>query len=157
MIFFCRMGSCDLCGREAALQQAEIERVELSVCPSCVRHGKQKAPASQSFVPRKQHIAREAPVERLVDNFSHLLRRAREKQQMTQDDFAAFLQERSSTVAKWESGALQPDIAVARKLERKLGVSLVEKEESVSAVLEKKKMVKDELTLGDFVKVKKRV
>ncbi|MDP3640726.1 MAG: multiprotein-bridging factor 1 family protein [Nanoarchaeota archaeon] len=150
------MGSCDLCGREAALQQAEIEGVELSVCSSCVRHGKQKAPAPQSFVPRKQHAAQEAPVERLVDNFSLLLRRAREKKQMTQDVFAAFLQERSSTVAKWELGDLQPDIAVARKLERKLGVSLVETEESVSAVPEKKRAAKDELTLGDFFKVKRK-
>ncbi|HLC98068.1 MAG TPA: multiprotein-bridging factor 1 family protein [Candidatus Nanoarchaeia archaeon] len=151
------MSSCDLCGREAELHRAEIEGVELSVCSSCVRHGKQKAPVPQSFVPRKQHIAREAPVERLVENFSCLLRRSREARQMTQNDFAAFLQERSSTVAKWESGALQPDIAVARKLERKLGVSLVEKEESVSAVLEKKRAAKDELTLGDFLKVKRKV
>lgn len=156
MILFSRMGSCDLCGREAALQQAEIEGVELSVCPSCVRHGKQKAPASQSFISRKQHFVREAPAERIVDNFSLLLRRFREKKQMTQDDFAAFLQERSSTVAKWESGALQPDIAVARKLEKKLGILLVEKEESAPSVLEKKRTAKDELTLGDFVKVKRK-
>ena len=75
---------------------------------------------------------------------------------MSQEDFAKFLNERESIVAKWEQGSLRPRIDTARRLERKLGIRLVEKEEETSEDVDVPKVKKDEFTLGDFIKVRKR-
>jgi len=66
------------------------------------------------------------------------------------------LQEKESIVAKWEQGRMQPSVDVARRLEKILGVSLVV--EDVEQLVEREKNVRgDVLTLGDFMKVRKKV
>jgi len=84
-----------------------------------------------------------------------LLRSARESRGMSQEDFAKFLNERSSIVAKWESNGLKPRIGIAKKLSKLLNVNLVERDKK--KVFEQKKYKKDEgFTLGDFIKVRKK-
>ncbi|MBI2627673.1 helix-turn-helix domain-containing protein, partial [Candidatus Nomurabacteria bacterium] len=69
---------------------------------------------------------------------------------------ARYLQERESIVAKWEQGKMQPSVDIARRLERILGLSLVV--EDVEQAFEKEKNSKPEgFTLGDFMKVRKKV
>ncbi len=153
-----------MCGRKAGLVLAEVEGVELNVCPDCARHGIIKkriaassfassaAPASFS---RQQFIQKEGPEFKVVDNYSSLIRAVREKKGMKQEDFARLLNERESIVAKWESGSLKPGIDTANKVGRVLGINLVEEEQEVAAKMETGKRG-GELTLGDLVKVRKR-
>ena len=93
---------------------------------------------------------------KIVSNYAQLIRSAREAKQMKQEDFAKFLNEKESILAKWESGSLKLRLDVARKLEKVLGVKLLEKDESEEIKLDNKKKVADGFTLGDFVKVRKR-
>jgi ribosome-binding protein aMBF1 (putative translation factor) len=76
---------------------------------------------------------------------------------MTQEEFANSLNEKESILAKWESGTLRPRLNIARQLERLLNLVLVEKDVVGSVEIDKKKKgPSDELTLGDFIKVRKR-
>ncbi|MDO8511236.1 MAG: multiprotein-bridging factor 1 family protein [Nanoarchaeota archaeon] len=148
------MASCDMCGRQGDLVTAEVERVEMKVCPNCARFGmiKRKADAA----PLLQKKLHKEPAFRVTANYAAVLRQAREKQKLSQEDFARFLQEKESIVAKWEQGRMQPSVEVARQLEKILGVSLVM--EDIEQSFEKDKNAKsDGFTLGDFMKVRKKV
>lgn len=153
------MPGCEMCGREGDLVPAEVEGVELKLCPKCTKYGKvksRKGPFSNFSLPSKP-ILKESPEFKIVPNFSELIRSARENSKLSQEDFAKFLNERESIIAKWESGSLSPSLDLARKLERALGIKLVEKEEpSTVEKLAPEKRNSDEFTLGDFIKVRKR-
>lgn len=148
------MPSCELCGKGGPLVIADIEGIELKVCSPCGRLGNLK---KQILVaPQKRFVPQaEAPEVAVVDNFASLFRSAREEREMNQEEFAHFLNERESMVPKWESGQLKPDLDTAQRIGRKLGITLVEREEAISVNLDAPKKA-EELTLGDFVKMRKR-
>jgi putative transcription factor len=153
------MALCEMCGKESQLILAEIEGGELNVCSGCVKYGTvQKKTHNKNFVPvRKNFSKQNTPEFKVVGNYSDLLRSARENKGMKQEDFAKFLNEKESIFTKWESGSLKPRLDVARRLERVLGIKLVERDEIKSVDSEKKKKGgSDEFTLGDFIKIKKR-
>lgn len=148
------MSSCDMCGKETALVTAEVENVDLKVCQNCARFGvvRQKADVPH-FQPQKMH---KDPALRVTANYASIVRQIREKRGLSQEDFAKFLQERESIVAKWEQGRMQPSVEMARRLEKILGVSLIV--EDVEQAFEKEnKNRADGFTLGDFVKVRKKI
>ena len=70
---------------------------------------------------------------------------------LKQKEFAKFLAERESLIHKMESGTYTPSIELARKLERQLGISLVEQKEVKTQKLEKKA---SKFTIGDIIKIK---
>ncbi|MEK6905852.1 MAG: multiprotein bridging factor aMBF1 [Nanoarchaeota archaeon] len=148
------MASCDMCGKQGNLLTADVEGVEMTVCQNCARFGTIKRKVDTVFVPQKK-MHQEQPL-RVTANYASLLRQAREKQGLSQEDFAHSLQEKESIVAKWEQGRMQPSVEVARRLEKILGVSLVVEE--VEQLFEKDKSARgDSFTLGDFMKVRKKV
>ena len=142
-----------MCGKQGDLLTAEVEGVEMTVCQNCTRFGTIKRKTDAVRVPQKK-MHQEQPL-RVTVNYASLLRQAREKQGLSQEDFARSLQEKESIVAKWEQGRMQPSVEVARRLEKILGVSLVVEE--VEQLFEKEKSVHGEgFTLGDFMKVRKK-
>ncbi len=142
-----------MCGRQGGLVTAEVERVEMNVCQNCAKFGTIKIRADAVRVSQKK-MHKEQPF-RVVSQYASVLRQAREKQGLSQEDFARFLQEKESIVAKWEQGRMQPSVDVARRLEKILGISLVV--EDVEQVVEKEQHKRvDGFTLGDFMKVRKR-
>ena len=143
-----------MCGKETGLVLAEIEKVEMKVCQNCAKYGVIRRRADEVRVSSKK--MHHEPAFRVTDNYASILRQAREKQGLSQEDFARYLQERESIVAKWEQGKMQPSVDIARRLERILGLSLVV--EDVEQAFEKEKNSKPEgFTLGDFMKVRKKV
>jgi len=146
------MASCDMCGRQGSLVAAEVEGIGMSVCQACSKFGVVRKRADEVPVPQKK-MHRE-PALRITENYASLLRKAREKKGLTQEDFAKYLQERESVVAKWEQGRMRPSVDVARRLEKLLGVSLVVEEVEQTFVKEKTRT--EGFTLGDFVKIRKK-
>ncbi len=147
------MACCDMCGKETSLVTAEVENVEMKVCQNCSRFGvvRQKADVPH-FQQQKMH---KDPALKVTANYASIVRQIREKRGLSQEDFAKFLQERESIVAKWEQGKMQPSVEVARRLEKVLGVSLVV--EDIEQSFEKEKSARSEgFTLGDFMKVRKK-
>ena len=154
------MTICEMCGKEANLVNADVEGVELKLCSNCSKYGVVKKNPNkflkkQSFYSNKKFIKKDKPEFRLVHNYPSLLKSARESKGMNQEDFANFLNERVSIITKWESGNLKPQIGIARKLEKILGVILVE-EDKKKIFEQKDKRREESFTLGDFIKVRKR-
>ncbi len=149
--------NCDLCGRiEERLNRALVEGVELNVCSACSKFGKVLAPVKK-FVPkipaRKEPVEeKEEKIELLVEGYSDIIKKKREAIGLTQKDFAKKINEKESIVHKIEVGAFEPSLALAKKLEKELGVKLIEEHEEKHETFKRKK--EEGFTLGDFIKIK---
>ena len=154
--------NCDLCGKiEERLNRALIEGVELSVCSACSKFGKiivaihRPSPKEQhkQFQKRMQVKEKEKRVDLLVDDYAGIIKKRRESMGLGQKDFAGRINEKESTIHKIETGALEPSLHLAKKLEKALGVKLIEEyEESHESF---KGGREEGFTLGDFIKIKK--
>ena len=147
--------NCEMCGK-AASAVARIEGAQLTVCASCARHGTLVRQLPQAQKPSKKMPAPEKSKEELIEqvrpDVARLLRQHREKLKLNQEQFAARLQIRASTYNHYESGAITPDIATARKLEHVLGVPLVVHVKVGG--MEMKKADGRSMTMADFIKRK---
>ena len=158
---------CELCGTEVArTRPVSIEGTVLNVGPECERFGvAASAPVQRSrtrgappaVAERLERRARrmtpkdvyaEAGDEDVVGDFAARIRQARETRGWKQVDLGAKINERASVIAKLESGAMWPDDALLRKLERTLGIRLKGK---VTPVAVKKQAPKGPVTLGDLI------
>jgi len=151
--------NCDLCGKvEDSLVKTNIEGVELDVCSACSKFGKVIAPVHRPS-PKEQHKQFQShahakeKVELLVEGYASIIKKLRESKGLTQKDFANKINEKESTIHHIEIGSLEPNLQLAKKLEKALGVKLTEQYEERHESHNKKK---DEgFTLGDFIKIKR--
>lgn len=145
---------CDLCGKEGEMFPVVIEGSTLQACKTCSSLGERKAKVSSK--PKKKEnkgFDIEEEVESLVDGFGFKVREARENMGLSQGDMAAKLAEKESLLQKVESG-VEPSMELARKLEKKLNLKLLEKKKV--SYDKKKSSDEGELTLGDMVDIKKK-
>lgn len=153
-----KMPSCEMCGREDNLVLVELEGSRLQVCQNCGKHGKRIGRTEIKKVikaPKRLKLVKEEIEEEVISDFAPKLRKAREKRGLTQEDFANLLNEKESLLQKWESGNLTPKIEIAKKLERMLGINFV-KQVKEAKLVPSMKTQSGEMTLGDFIKVRKR-
>ncbi len=156
---------CDLCGKETdEIYKAEIEGSVFNVCRDCASLGriiskvstKSHNKVAKSF--KKQQRVEKEVIQVIVPDYAKIIRSAREKAGLKQEELAKKIAEKDSLIHAIESGKHEPPIAVARKLERALGIHLITEEE-VSYKEPKKSNSKDqsdEITLGDIIKIRKR-
>ena len=155
--------NCDLCGRvEENLSRTLIENVELNVCKECSKFGKVLAPVKR-YSPKEQHkmmqkaqqshAPKEEKIEIIVENYAELIKKKRESKGMSQKDFALKINEKESTMHHIETGASEPSMELAKKLERALGLKLIEHHEEQHGISKRK--MEEGFTLGDFIKAKK--
>lgn len=125
---------CEICGREIGGEPipVEVDKAVLYVCRSCAtRYGKraiaQPTPQRrQQLQPRpKQPVSRVIRNVELVDNFGELIKKSRENLGLSREALAAMLGVKETVLRRIESGQLQPDVALARKLEKALGIKLL--------------------------------
>ena len=169
------MPTCEICGREChSTREISLEGAQLYACSRCAELGKpvprSKKPRNQSSSPRRSlpfapprtlsstrpTSVRTRPQRRElvpVEDFTKLIRQAREQRGWAQKDVASQLHERTSVIAKVESGKMPPTISLARKLERLFKLTLLEEAESVdlSPVASQ-----SSTTLGDVVQIKRK-
>lgn len=146
---------CEICGRPIKGKGREIfvERAKLTVCKNCVRYGtpvreKPRKSPQKSIFPRTK-----ADFEIREDYFK-VVKKAREKQNLTQKQLASQINEKESVIHRIETGHMRPSRKLARKLENALDVKLLEKVEEPKIVHRRGHF--DELTIGDIIKIKKR-
>ncbi len=159
---------CEICGRTTSNPYTVyIEGARLVVCESCARRYKNAEPM---FVNKKK--ARKRPKQQpkkktvektfeIVPDYAKIIKEAREKRGMKLEDLAKAIAEAESEMHKIERGELVPELKVAEKLEKFLGIKLIreiteEELEKESEVAEKYKPKDVELTLGDIVVIKKK-
>lgn len=141
-----------MCGKESSLFNAEIEGVVLQVCKDCAKYGKvlsrvrdpnfeqdsKREPSrtgrdgrfGSRFGYKNRLSAKEEPLEVISDNYSNLIRNTREKKGIKQEDFAKIINEKWSLVSGIESGKIKPSIELAKKIEKNLGIKIVEEIEN---------------------------
>ncbi len=158
---------CELCGAEVSrTKNVAIESSVLAVCSECARFGQevtvpvvrrgslppviaQRLEARQRRQTPRDVYATPAAQE-LAEDFPMRIREAREVRGWKQADLGAKINERASVIAKLESGAITPGDSLVKKLERELGIKLMEKPEPVVV---KKAQASGGITLGDLVKL----
>ena len=151
---------CELCGKEAVLFKTEIEGSVLNVCEGCSKFGTviSKIKTEQEVKKEEKrmivHEAKEEAVETIVEGYALLIKNAREKMNLKQEEFAKKINEKVSVVQHLENASITPSIALARKLERFLGIRLVELEEY--EFTPGKKESGEVMTIGDVIKVKSK-
>lgn len=146
------MAECEMCGENVPrLIKARIESAVMMVCEKCLKYGtpvekKRETPKTvvlptQPARPRPQPVSKPAAsktVSRresdremedtfLIDGFGEAIKSARERIGWTQDDLAKKIMEKKNVLSSIERGALMPDLKTARKLEKTLGIKLIEK------------------------------
>ena len=148
------MAACEMCGKEDEIVTALVEGVQLSVCQNCSAFGKIiKKPISVKKMPdvKKIPLQEREIIQSIREEYSSLIKGKREKMGLKQKEFAKFLSEKESMIHKIESGLYVPSLALARKIEKQLGISLVEEREVLPQHMKTKK---ETFTIGDIIKVK---
>lgn len=147
---------CEVCGRpSSSLKRVLVEGAELLVCPACRKYGiplRHKPAVNKAILrPKHQKKVRSKSSEDflvLVPNYASLIRKARERMGLSQEDFAKKLNEKLSLIKKIEQGRMEPTIPLARKIEKFLSIRLVTSlSEPESSYVSKGR----EVTLGDII------
>lgn len=148
---------CDMCGSSGSMFKAEVEGAVLTVCQNCSRFGKILGVVKQHEVEKiRQKKAEEKPeaMDIIVDNYAEKIRKGREELGLTQKDFAKKLNEKESLIHQLESGNFHPNIELAKKLQKALGIKLIEEYEEKHEELRHEKA--EGFTIGDFIKTKNK-
>ena len=163
---------CELCGGEirGAPRTVHIEGAELRVCVPCSKYGtevqKPRTPAAGPAAVQRPGSPRtpQPPVQRrrrdlfdrmegeIAEDYSERIRKARQAKGWTEKQLALEIMERELLIKKVEKGDLIPEEELRKKLEKVLGISLLE------AAGEEVKSPKGKgmtTTLGDIISIKK--
>ena len=154
---------CELCGKEGELYKVRIEGSILNVCKQCSAYGEviSRVKVSKPIfkVKKAENVAsgeEEETIESVVEDYAKLVREKREALGLTQEELARKLNEKESIIHKIETGCYTPTIALAKKLERFLGIKLVTEEKITKPKLATKPRDDEHLTLADAIRLKKR-
>lgn len=160
---------CEICGKKIVGQPitTKIDGSAMKVCKDCSKFGKiQRPPSKPAHGRRPQGAARggKTPQRRprrrettyeLLEDHNVIIRQAREKKGWSREDFGKKINEKVSVVSRIETGHMVPDIKLARKIERILGVVLLEKLEDTTDEEFKAGSLQG-ATIGDIARIKKQ-
>lgn len=166
---------CEICGKpiEGRPIRTKIDGSVLEVCKDCSKYGrvqrdtplerkfvsrnKKGKPAKKSPQARKQppRRPRDEPMDELVEDFNVVVRQARESKGWSREELGAKIYEKVSVINRIESGKMEPDVKLAKKLEKTLNITLIEKYDDVD--LESyRSSASGPNTLGSIVKIKRK-
>lgn len=152
--------SCDICGRDEARAIILIEGAKMVACGRCAHNGKILHRLDDEGV----EIAGRPPPrgsmemsQEIVENYGKIIRRARDSMGVKMSVIAEKIMEKESYLDGIEKERLKPTFEVAKKLEKELGIILIEKVESeVLPDTATKRGKFTEPTLGDALFEKKK-
>ena len=154
---------CEMCGAPLKGKGITVsyEGSIITVCPSCYNKIKKAA----KVVDEKQLIKKNEAKKKIkalapklstevelevVDDYYKLIKEARERLGLSQQQLAQQLKVSENIIKRFESGKLKPTIQQARQLEKILGIKLLRPVESE----EESEEADFELTLGDVVNIR---
>lgn len=168
--------NCEICGTELKGEpyKTKIDNSTMLTCKECSKYGKvQRKPQpkpkknakqnnnynrynnNNNSRPKKVYSKPREPDYEIVEDYSKIIRQAREKQKLTQKQLGEKIYERESVITHIEAGKMVPEIKIARKLEKILRVKIIEKLES--DVQEFKDVGRyREATIGDIARIKRK-
>ena len=147
------MADCELCGEREATTYAIIEGVKLHVCSRCARFGKEIKERRKALVkPKSKHIERFVDVR---DDFANIISKAIRERGIRFEDLAKSINESESYIRRIARGSTTPKIETAKKLERALGIKLLEEVRGQTESAEGE-MTEGRITIGDIIEIKKK-
>ncbi|MEK6981929.1 MAG: multiprotein-bridging factor 1 family protein [Candidatus Micrarchaeota archaeon] len=120
---------CEICGKNDAFNLAIIEGAKVSACANCSRFGSVigKLGKEEGDIIQTPAYTSNEIVEEIIEDAPKIIRDARTRAQMSIGDLATRLREQAHYLEKIEKGQLTPSLTIARKLEKVLHVTLVER------------------------------
>ncbi|MEM4259611.1 MAG: multiprotein bridging factor aMBF1 [Candidatus Woesearchaeota archaeon] len=154
--------NCEMCGATNAGYIILVEGVRMTVCEECSKFGEiVKKPVVPKEKEKKesniQRALRPKPtdlIEKLIPDYGNIIKKKREQLGLKQEDFAKMLNIKESVLHKIESERFKPDIEMAKHIEKRLKIKIVEIEKDDEKV-EYGNFKNGTLTIGD-VMIKKR-
>ena len=129
---------CEICGNtiRGPTDTIEVDGGLFRVCSTCSKLGKsvklpQKNQSPRHFISKSKPINRtyeDSDVELRID-FNKIIKSAREKKGISQDEMGKRINEKISVIRHLETGTLKPNDMLSRKLERFLKIQLLLPEE----------------------------
>ncbi len=167
-----------MCGKDVPnTLSMMVEGTKLNLCPSCAKFGDSHGPSNRSdngAYPSTgaNRAAIEERLEKrerrmqtrdiyaanggteLISDYGAVVRKARQKAGMNEEDFARSINEKKGIILKVESQSLVPDDKLVTKLEKALNIKLKEVIKDGEVVGGGPKS--NGMTLGNFIKVEKK-
>lgn len=157
---------CEICGKNTSTRRVVIDGVEMSVCASCSKFGKDSAPgqiAGASARARIQQIMAKPTrsqdiysriTDELVSDYGQRIREARIAKRMEIKDVGKAINEKHTVLLKVEEGSMRPSDELVKKLEKLLEIKLKTTETPIAP--QRTFSASGGMTLGDFIKIKKK-
>ncbi|ADL58719.1 MULTISPECIES: multiprotein bridging factor aMBF1 [Methanothermobacter] len=130
---------CEICGKKIVGKpvKTKIDSSVMDVCRECSKFGKIIREPSRPR-PTKAGVRRapkrsRRPMETLyevVEGYGEIIRAERESRGWSREDLAERINEKVSVINRIESERMEPDIKLARKLEKLLKIKILEKFEA---------------------------
>ena len=148
------MADCDICGRPATTK-AIVEGATLSVCARCVSYGRELCAPTI----RRPNAPRPMVELEVIEGYGRTVRQARERAGLTRMELARKLFIVENVLERIESEHLKPNEAVAKKLEKELGITLLgsrDEDKPQAKSFSSGQPSGRGLTLADLVEIKKK-
>ncbi len=151
------MPSCELCGMKNSIYECEIEGTMMKVCENCSRFGRVIGKSNVKIVVQESKRPEiKEPEYAFVQGYGLIVKNARERSGMKQEDFAKKINEHKSLIHQVESEHITPNVELAKKLEKALHIKIINEikdEETPNARRPAGKSNAPEgFTLGDMIK-----
>ncbi|UXD21740.1 XRE family transcriptional regulator [Ignicoccus pacificus DSM 13166] len=152
---------CEMCGLpiEGRPHRVMIEGTEMVLCERCYRSVRARAVPTEAPKKKKKEVKKEKPKKKvveyeIVEDYAKRVREAREKLGMSREELGMKVGAGENIIKRIELGRLEPDMELAKKLEKVLGIKLIRKVEYEEGG-EVPKPPSGGLTLGDIVVIRK--
>ncbi len=146
---------CEICGRGESVAIISVEGAKMNACRNCSSHGKMIYNLRDEPKKEKPTSSKTQEVEDIIENYAKLIHGKRESMGLPIPVVAERINEKESYLENIERGHMKPTLAVAHKLEKELGIKLIEKVvEEVSSPVDPG--VSKDITLADFIVTDKK-
>ena len=153
-----------MCGKEKLhLYKAIVEGSLISVCEGCKEFGEvisvEKPKINKPVKEKKEskpNFVDEEKQEIIVDNSSEIIKEAREKKEITQENLAKSIAEKESVIQKVESNQMALSLNLAKKLEQFLRIKLIEQFNPDKKPIKGFNIKDEALTIGDMIRLRKK-
>jgi putative transcription factor len=163
------MPECEMCGKKVGTRRYMVEGTVMNLGLECAKYGTaldtptpapagSQAAVQQGMERRAQRMASRSVYDQeawvVVENYGPLIHKAREGRGLTHEQLGNKVQARVPELKHIEAGKLRPGDDLAKRLERELGITLLEKVEGPPPVVSgaKKDAGGAGLTIGDLLK-----
>jgi len=148
------LSNCEICGRKEAQNVISIEGARMTACRECSLHGKIVQRLHEDISHKETSSygnTQPEEIESIIEGFGKIIHKKREELRLYIAVIAEKINEKESYLENIERGNIKPTISVARKIEKELGIKIIEKtREEITPSIQQNKNSK-ELTLAEFV------